>query len=245
MAHTSSDVANPTWNTLFRAGGVAGLLAAILFRRNIGAEVSLFTGFEAIPQLVAGWFSLLQSSPLVGLAFLAFFDLINYALVGLMFLALCAALWPSHRTLAAIAVCSGMVGIAVSFATNISLTMLSLSHEYAVATSEAQRAALLASGQAVLAFHNPLALYPGTGMYMSLLLVATAGLLFSVAMLQGRLFSRATALVGLVASACDLIYCLTFAFAPSLRVVLIAAGGLFWMIWQLLVGVKLLRLAKA
>ena len=42
-------IANPTWRTLFRAGGIAALLAATLFRSNIGAEVSLFTGVEAIP----------------------------------------------------------------------------------------------------------------------------------------------------------------------------------------------------
>lgn len=245
MAHTSSDAANATWNTLFKIGGVAALLAAILFRRNIGAEVTLFTGVEAIPQSAAGWFTLLQNSPLIGLAFLAFFDLANYVLVGLMFLALGAALWTSHRTLAAIALSSGLIGIAVRFAANISLTMFSLSQQYAEATSEVGRAALRAAGQAVLAFNNPLAFYPSTGAYMSLLLVAMAGMLFSVAMLRGRLFGRATALVGLVASACDLIYCLTFAFAPSLRVVLIATGGLFWMIWQLLVGLRLLRLAKS
>jgi len=38
-----------TWKPLYRTGVVATLLAAILFRRNIGAEVSLFTGMESIP----------------------------------------------------------------------------------------------------------------------------------------------------------------------------------------------------
>jgi hypothetical protein len=232
------------WRGLFRAGGVAALLAALLFRRNIGAEVSLFTGVAAIPQSAAGWFTLLQSNPLVGLAFLAFFDLANYLLVGLMVLALSAALWSSHRNLTAIALSSGMVGIAVSLATNIALTMLSLSQQYAAATSDAQRSALLAAGQAVLALHDPLATYPSTGVFMGVLLIAIAGLLYSVAMLQGHLFGRATALVGIVAGACDLTYCLTVAFAPFLRAPLLAAGGLCWMIWQLLVARRLLQLSK-
>ena len=229
---------------LYRAGGIAALLAAVLFRRNIGAEVTLFTGIAAIPQSAAGWFTLLQDIPIIGLAFLAIFNLVNYALVGLMFLALCAALWPRHKTASAIALASGLVGIAVSFATNIALTMLSLSQQYAAATSQAQRADLLAAGQAVLAFGDPLAIYPSTGALMSLLLIAVAGLLFSVAMFRGQLFSRATALAGLSASACDLIYCLTFAFAPFLRAFLLAAGGLFWAIWHLLVARRLLQLSK-
>ncbi len=51
-------IENPTWKTLFRAGGMAALLAAILFRRNIGAEVSLFTGVAAIPHSAADWYAL-------------------------------------------------------------------------------------------------------------------------------------------------------------------------------------------
>ena len=104
-------IENPTWKTLYRAGGIAALLAAILFRRNIGAEVSLFTGVEAIPHSAADWYALLQSNPFVGLSFLAVFDLVDYALVGLVFLALAAALWSSHRSMAAIALASGMVGV--------------------------------------------------------------------------------------------------------------------------------------
>ena len=155
---------NRDWTTLYRTGGIAALLAAVLFRRNIGAEVSLFTGVEAIPRSAAEWYNLLQGNPFIGLAFLAVFDIINYALVGLMFLALGAAFWQAHKSAAAIALASGLVGITVGFATNIALTMLSLSQQYAAATSEAQRAALLAAGQVILAIKDPLATLPSTGM---------------------------------------------------------------------------------
>jgi hypothetical protein len=234
-------IENPTWKTLFRAGGVAALLAAILFRRNIGAEVSLFTGAAAIPHSAADWYALLQTNPFVGLSFLAVFDLIDYVLVGLVFLALAAAFWPMHKNTAAIALASGMVGVAVSLSSNISLTLFSLSQQYAVATSETQRAALLAAGQAVLATGDPLAIYPTAGAYSSLLLIALAGLLFSVILLRSH---RAAGIVGLLASGCDLVYCLTIFLAPSLRAFLLAAGGLFWMIWHLLVGLRLLQLSK-
>ena len=134
-----------------------------------------------------------------------------------------------------------MVGVAVSLSSNISLTLFSLSRQYAAATSAAQQAALLAAGQAVLATDDPLAIYPTAGAYVSLLLIALAGLLFSIIMLRSN---RATAIVGLLASGCDLIYCLTIFFAPALRAFLLAAGGLFWMIWHLLVGLRLLQLSK-
>jgi hypothetical protein len=228
-----SDIDNPTWRMLYKTGAIAALLAAVLFRRNIGAEVSLFTGAAAIPHSAADWYALLQSNPFIGLSFLAVFDLIDYALAGLIFLALAAAFWEMHRNAAAIAIACGMVGVAVSLASNISLTMLSLSQQYAAATSVAQRAALLVAGQAVLATNDPLAVYPAVGAYVSLLLIALAGLLFSVIMLRSH---RATGIVGLLASGCDLAYCLTVYFAPALRVFLLATGGLFWMIWHLLIA---------
>ena len=51
-------------------------------------------------------------------------------------------------------------------------------------------------------------------------------------------------IVGLLASGCDLAYGLTFAFAPSLQVIWLASGGLFWMIWHLLVGQILFKISK-
>ena len=99
MTQARSDGQAAVWQPLYRVGSIAALLAALLFRRNIGAEVSLLTGVAAIPQTAGGWFTLLQTNPFLGLSFLACFDLANYALEGLVFLALGAALWPRHRTL--------------------------------------------------------------------------------------------------------------------------------------------------
>ena len=230
------------WTTLYKAGALAALLAALLFRRNIGAEVSLFTGVEAIPITAADWYALLQTNPFVGLSLLAVFDLVNYALVGVIFLALAAALWQVNRSAVAIALASGLVGITLNLASNISLTMLSFSQRYADASSEAQRADLLAAGQAILAGNDPLAGNPGTSVLVSLLLVALAGLLFSVLLLPSH---RVTAILGLLASGCDLAYGLVFPLTPVTPVyLLLAAAGLFWMLWHLLVAFVLWKYAK-
>ena len=233
---------NQGWTNLYRAGGIAALLAALLFRRNIGAEVSLFTGVEAIPESAQGWYNLLQTNPFIGLSFLAVFDLVNYALVGLVFLALGAAFWQTNKSIVTVALASGLVGIAVSLASNISLTMFSLSQQYAAAVSAAQKTALLVAGQVILATNDPLAAYPSTGAYVSLLLIALAGLLFSLSLPPSH---RAAAIVGLLASGCDLAYCLTFILAPALPVYLfLAVAGLFWMTWHLLVAWILYKHSK-
>jgi hypothetical protein len=229
------------WKILYKAGWIAALAAAILFRRNIGAEVSLFTGMNSIPHSAAEWFSLLQRNPFVGLSFLAVFDLVNYILVGLVFLALAARLWPTNKSLTTLALASGLMGIAVSFASNISFSMMSLSQQYAAATSDAQRTILLAAGQALLAANGAMASFPGTGLYISYLLIALAGVSLAVVLLPSH---RATAIVGLLAGGCDLAYCLTFAFLPALQVIFMACGGALWMLWHLLNARILFRLSK-
>ena len=92
---------NQDWKLLYRIGAIAALLAAILFRRNIGAELSLF--IEIAPQSAAEWYVLLQTKPFTGLASLAVFDLANYFLVGLLFLALTVAFWQRNKSLVIIA----------------------------------------------------------------------------------------------------------------------------------------------
>jgi hypothetical protein len=235
------------WEGLYRAGGVAALVAGIIFRRNLGAEIALFSA-QKQPEAVNDWYRLLQENRLLGLAYLNIFDLVNYALVGVMYLALYAALRRAHKSQMAIATTAALVGIAVYFASNTALSMLTLSEQYAAATGEAQRSTLVAAGQALLAlnrFSSPGA-QPGAGGYLSLLLIAAAGMMTSLVMLRSDVFSRVSALVGVLASGLDLAYCTAYAYAPAadserLAVIFIPAAGLFWMVWHVWVGWRLLK----
>jgi len=231
-----------TWKSLYRIGGVAALTAGIIFRRNLGAEISLITRYTP-PNTAIDWFTLLQNNRLLGLSYLNIFDIVDYALVDLMFLALYVALRRANESYMTIATVLGFVGIAVYFASNTSLSMLSLSNQYAAATTDAQRSMLLAAGQAVLAMGE------GTGIYTSFLLLATAGMIISAVMLRSNLFGRVTAYVGILASAFDLAYIVGLAFVPAsdvylLSVSFLSAAGLLLLIWHLLIGLKLYQLGR-
>ncbi|NMB86734.1 MAG: DUF4386 family protein [Chloroflexi bacterium] len=243
MTNWKSVSGNSGWEALYRAGGVAALVAGVIFRRNIGAEVDLFTAYS-FPTTVSQWFELLHDSPLAGVAFLGFFDVVDYLLVGVMFLALGAVLWPAGPSGVVVAAACGLVGITTSFGANVAFPMLTLSQQYAAAASPAERTALLDSGRAVLALNPSQEIFQGTGAYLSLLLIALAGLIFSLLMLRSGLFNRGAAWTGILASACDLIYCVSFIFAPFLKIPLLASGGLLLMIWHLLTGWRLLQLAR-
>lgn len=235
MKATRSQTVNSDWRSLCRIGGIAALIAGIIFRRNISAEIFLFTG-QTAPNTVADWFQLLQSNSILGLSLLNIFDVVNYALLGLMFLALYVALKQSNRSCMTIATAFSLTGIAVYFASNTSFSMLSLSNQYAAATTETQKSVVLAAGQTMLAVNQ------GMGVYMSFLLLAAASLLVSVVMLRSQLFGNITAYIGVLASVFDLIYCVTFAFMPELDALLLSAAGLCLMFWHILVGRKLYKL---
>ena len=236
-----SEISDSSWSSLYTVGGIAALIAGVIFRRNISAEITLF-GVHA-PDSVIDWFALLQNNRLLGLAFLNIFDVVDYALVGLMFLALYAVLQKGSKGALVIALACGLVGIAVYFAINTAFSMLSLSSQYAAATTGAQKSMLLVAGQVMLAINH------GTGIYLSIFLQAIAGLMFSVIMFHSGIFNRATIYIGILASAFDLVYCFTIAFVPSIGNDLIAVctlpiAGLLLMIWHILIGLRLLKIGR-
>jgi hypothetical protein len=242
------EVSDADWRSLYRVGGLAALLAGILFRRNLAAEIALFSG-RGSPATVGDWFALLQSDWLLALVYLNVFDLVNYALLALMFLALYVTLRRANKSCMAIGLALGLLGIGVYLASNTAFSMLSLSDQYAGATTEVQRTRLLAAGEALLAlnrFSTPSA-HPGSGGNVSLLLIAVAGMMAASVMLRSDLFNRVTAYVGILAGAVDLAYAIGYAFVPAadselLALLFIPAGGLFWMVWHILVGWQLYRL---
>ena len=227
------------------------MIASLVFRRNLGsAEIPLITGITT-PTTVNGWFSLLHSNPLLGVTLLGVFDIANYALVGLMFLALYIALRQTNQSYTLIALALSLMGVVIYIVSNSAFSMFSLSNQYAIATTDVQKSTLLASGQAVLASgYNPAgAVYQSAGYYLSLLFVAVADLMMSAVMLKSKIFYRVAGYIGIVASVFDLTYLIGLLFVPEADVYLLgsvclAFGGLFLMIWHLLVGLKLYKLSR-
>jgi hypothetical protein len=249
MNQTPTDGATDlAWKGLYTVGGAAALLAALVFRRNIGSEYMLLrilgviqAGPTVEPVRAAGWFDLLQRDPLVGLTLFGVFDVLNYALVALIYLGLYAALRQVNRAAMMIATAFGLVGTGVYLASNQVLAMYALSARYAAAASDLERNAALAAGEALLAIHNPGAVFQGAGVTLGLFLVTVAGLIIAVVMLHSDTFGKRTAIMGILAQGCMLGYFATWTLAPEIRAVPPSLSGLFLFIWYILIGIKLLK----
>jgi hypothetical protein len=244
MDKTDMQTAEANWKSIYRLGAVAALLAVLFAVLEI--LITFIPGGERVsPELltVPLWFERLQANPLLELRNLG---LVNIFLI-IFGLLLSFALFAAHRRVnpgwAGLALVISAIGGAVFFATNRCFSMLALSNRYAAATDEAQRAALVAAGEAMLAVGESHT--PGTFLAFSLGLVAS--LLMAWVMLRGEVFSRAAAYVGMVAFGFLLVFEILSDFVPALfeaAMIFAMIGGIASMVWHIMVARRLFQLAK-
>jgi hypothetical protein len=227
------------WKGLYKLGGitalivVAGPLAEVL--------IGFLPGVARLTQrtvTVIDWFTLFQNHWFLGLRNLGLLNIIGAALLAPTFLAVYSALRRDNEAYGAFGTILFFVGVAVYIASNRAFAMLSLSGQYASATTDAQRSLLIAAGQAMLAEGQTRAGIP---------LIEFASLVISVVMLRGKVFSKATAYAGILGNVLLMVFEAILAFVPTLLgpgMVVAGGGGLSIMIWYLLVGRRLLQLGR-
>ena len=185
---TNAETSDAGWRGLYRVGGVAALLMFVLTL----VQSFIFVAYPP-PSTVIDFFTLFQKNKLLGLLDLDLLLIVINILLILIYLALYAALRQFNKSYMAIALVIGLVGTTLFFASReATFGMLSLGSQYTAATTDTERAVLLAAGQALLAIYN------GTAFDLSYVLGGVVILIFSVVMLQSNIFNKATAYVGIV-----------------------------------------------
>ncbi|MFX0174556.1 MAG: hypothetical protein ACFE9L_21975, partial [Candidatus Hodarchaeota archaeon] len=190
------------------------------------------------PGTTLEWFTLIHENWLLGLIMMDFFDIANYAFVGIIFFTLYYVLKDTNEIYMRFANIICFIGIAVYFASNQAFTMLALSDRY-FAASEVDNSVFLAAGEAILALMNQ-----GSGSYVCLFLIGLSGLTISIIMLQGNVFSRITAYFGILANGLGLSFFITIIIFPTIGWIPIPLSSIPLMIWYILIGVKLYKLSR-
>ena len=186
--NSKTEIPESDWSSLYRVGGMAALLMFVLTL----VQSFVFIAYPP-PSTVIDYFTLFQNNKLLGILDLDFLLIVINILLILIYLALYAALHQFDKSDTTIALILGLVGTTLFFASReATFGMLSLSNQYAAATTDVQRAMLLAAGQALLSIYN------GTAFDLSYVLGGIVILIFSVVMLRSSIFSKATAYVGIV-----------------------------------------------
>ena len=171
---------NSKWRGLYKVGGMAAIIAAVLLL----IEIIVFIIWPQ-PSTVLGYFTLLQTNKIIGLIDFYLLEVIAYILFIPMFLAIYFALRRFNESYMLIAIFMAILGITIFLSTNNSFSMLNLSNQYVTATTEAQKAIILAAGQTLLVNTGQRAI---GGFNMGLLLISVAGVIMSTIMLKSNNF---------------------------------------------------------
>jgi Domain of unknown function (DUF4386) len=225
------------WNSLYQLGGTTALIAVVIPLAEVA--ISFLPGVARATQetvTVIDWFTLFQTHWFLGLRNLGFLNLVGAALLAPTVLAIYSALRRDHEAYAAFGTVLFFVGLTVYLASSRAFPMLSLSAQYASATTDAQRSLLVAAGQAMLAEGQSRAGIP---------LVEFASLLISAVMLRGKVFNRATAYAGILGNVLLIVVEIILTLKqvlPDWGMAIAIGAGLSMMTWYLLVGRRLLQL---
>ena len=230
MDESNCGTTDSVWKPLYRVGGAAALITAVL----IPIHVIVFIVWPPpLEGTVTDWFTLFQDNWLLGLLSMDLLLMADYVLLVPIVLALYAVLRRASEYLMAIGTALFFLAIAVYFASNTAFEMLSLSEGYAVATTEAQRSTFLAAGQAMIAT------YQGTSFQVSYVLGSVAGIIIGAVMLRSNIFSRVTAYAGILGNVIGF-----GLYVPMIGLFLsVVSGPVLW-IWYILLARRLFQLGR-
>jgi uncharacterized membrane protein len=225
--------------TIYKIGGMAALVTVVVAFGEM--VITFLPGGNSPVETVFDWFTQLQSNWFMGLRNLGLLNIVMFSLGIPMYFALYTAHRKGNKAFGALAMVISFIGVAVFYATNRAFSMLELSGQYAQATTETQRSMFATAGQAMLSVgrsHSP-------GTFISFFLGELAGVLMSVVMLRGKIFSKATALIGIIGFTLLSIFEVCTSFIPVLKevaMIFAVGGGLLNIMWLILLGRRLFQL---
>jgi F0F1-type ATP synthase assembly protein I len=216
------------WRTLYRVAGVAAVITAAL----VPLQLAVFAAYP-FPETVTGWFQLLQGNPLAGLVDLDLLLVVDNVLLVVIALALYVVLRPVSPSVTTMATGLWLLAIVLFIASNPALELLSLSDRFAAATTEAERSAALAAGQALLAG------WDGTAFQVAYVLGQVAGIMVGLVMLRSGRFGRATPYTLITGNLVGF-----GLYLPTIGLTISAFSGLVLWAWYLLIARRFLQLDR-
>jgi len=226
---SNTNTTDSRWNWLYKVAGIAALITAVL----IVAQMIVFILWPP-PNTAIDYFSLFQDNALLGFLALDLLYVIDNVLLIPILLALYVALRKTNESFMVIGAALGFVGIAALFASNPAANMHFLSGQYAAAATDAQRSLFLAAGEAMLSVNS------GTAYHVSLILGSVALVIIPIVMLQGKIFSKATAYMGILANVLALGF-----YLPKIGIYILLFSVVFLWIWYILITRRLFQLGQS
>lgn len=230
------------WKNLYLIAGIAALLALSANLLDIVVGMSETELIVSGSQSALDWFARFQANAFRGLYLLGILNIVYAVCLVPVYFGLVAAHLRAHGLYAALAMSVYLIGMAIYIANNAAIPMLVLSHKYAAATTDAQRALFAAAGESVLASGEDFTPGAFPGMFLEII----AAVAIALVMLAGGVFAKRTAWIGLIGFTLLTIFTVWATFIPVLYEIAFYGfgmiGGLFVLAWFVLVARRFFRL---
>lgn len=219
------------WGGLVRLGAAAAVFVVAM----IPIQAAVFI-INPPPTTVEGFFASFQEDPLLGLLDLDLLLTLDYLVMIPFYLALYVVVRRAAPAWGLLALVVGLFSLVLFVVTReATFSMWLLSDQYAAATSETDKAALLAAGRALLTLYN------GGTFATSYILGAVSTLIFSAVMVRHQIFGRLPGLVGILTGLTMLVP----ANAGHVGLTVAMVSLLPTAVWLILLIPHLLRIARA
>jgi hypothetical protein len=222
------------WHSLHKIAGFSAFLIAILLLGEIFVYALIprpTTPMECI--------ELFQKNPLFGLLHFDLLGMLSYILFIPMIISLYMILKQKSASLMLIASVLFFVGIAVFFATNTTFSLLSLSKQYSLAETEAERVMIITSCQTMIT------IFKVQAFMLSYIIVSASWIMIGIVMLSCNLFSRFTSYMGILTGSAGILAEIienTSNTFIGIAIGLYFAAIVFLLLWILLTGKQLLNI---
>ncbi len=229
----SSQSLDLSWKGIYRWGGVSALLIGVLYFIAMVLALGMGTqpsGGEAVLTWLSGQTTLAYS--VYGVAILT--DILLVPVLLALYLALKGVNKNAMLAATGLAVAGVVLDLGVTCISWVAL--ITLSQNYAAATSDALRASYVATANYALA-----ATAVSAPIY-SMVVPSIGLLIISLVMLKG-IFSKGTAYVGISASIVGFVYGISL-FVPALSAISLVIATILIAVFCLVVGSKLYKLGK-
>ncbi|MBN2085499.1 MAG: DUF4386 family protein [Anaerolineales bacterium] len=184
---------DPRWKDMYRLGGMAAAASVALIVLGVVAYIlwpyspNAVSTADVYAQVLADRIGALMGMDLL-------YMIGNLTAIPLV-LAMYVALHKVNESYALIAMVTGVMALLLLLAARPIVEVTAFADRYGVAATEAERNILLAAGEPLLA------LFTGTSYYVSYFLGTLSLLIYAFLMLEGKIFRKATAWVGIVTNA--------------------------------------------
>jgi len=234
---------NNQLKSTYKLGAVATIIA--LTGILIDVIIGNITGgnLTELPQTAVDRFAQIQENMFLGMYNLDFLNIINQMILIPAYIALFTAHREINKAYGLLALIVFLFGSVLMVANNAALPMLELSNNYFATTSESQKLLYAAAGESYLVSGA----HGSAGFFLGFFIPNIAGLIISLVMLKGKIFSKLNSWIGITGNSLMLLYVVLVTFGSGVENMATAfamPGGLLLMTWMVLYTVKLFKLSS-